>query len=198
MGKQSVICVLCLILILINFTNCAKEYSFEGGATPPIPSQPDTSGGQDSSTTPGITLPTCRGCELTDTSSSGKWSFKIGGSSLCGFITNAVASPDKTAMTFFGPSACSVDSGLIITAYFNTPVLSNNQTNLTAASAALEYYDNTTLSDVFKSKPPNILSVTINSYDHQTGITDGTFAGSVVNKNGATIKVDAGKFKIKL
>lgn len=191
------ICIVCLILILTNFTHCAKEYSFEGGGTPNIPSVTDTTSTRGSANTGGIILPTCKGCEITDTSSV-KWSFKIGNSLLCGFVTNAVPSPDKTAMTFFGPSACSLDSGLIITAYFDYEVMNRDQKNLTAGFTAMEYYDNTTGLDVMKSKAPNVLSLTMNIYNRQTGIAMGTFSGWVIDKNGARVKIDDGKFKIKL
>lgn len=98
---------------------------------------------------------------------------------------------------FFGPSVCSADSGLIITAYFNNPALNKDQSNITADQATLQYYDNTTGSDVLLSMRPNIFSLTIDNYIRSTGITIGSFGGSVVDKNGNIIKVDAGRFNIK-
>ncbi len=47
-------------------------------------------------------------------------------------------------MTFFGPSLCSIDSDLIITASFDERALTRDQTSITANYTALEYYDNTT------------------------------------------------------
>lgn len=151
---------------------------------------------QDSTETAGITFPKCMSCNSIDTSFGYKWSFKVGRSLLCGNVTKAVLSPNRDAMTFFGPSACSEDSGLVITAYFNNQVLNKDQSNITTSRAALQYYDNTAMSDILQSKQPNIFSLTIDSYFRQTGIAIGTFSGSVVGKNGNIIKVDAGRFKI--
>ncbi len=180
------------MVILIG--GCAKEYSNEGG-----PEQDSTMPGdiivrQDSAS---ITLSDCKGCNSTDTSSGFRWSFKAGITFLCGTVTKAVLSPDSNGMTFFGPSACSLHSGLIITAFFSNQTLNKDQSGIAADRASLEYYDNTTNSDVLQSKQPNIFSLTIDSYIRQTGISTGTFSGSVLYKNGKIIKVDSGRFRIK-
>ncbi len=175
---------------------CKKEYSYEGGAIQNYPILPDSTIAGD--TTQIInTIPNCDGCNSIDEAVDLKWSFKVGNSSLCGNVTRGVLSPDGDGMTFFGPSTCSRDSGLIITAFFSGQVLNHDQNNLTASRASLEYYDNITMSDVLHSKRPNIFSLTIDNYVHQTGVVTGTFYGSVLDKNGKIIKVESGKFSAR-
>ena len=186
-----IICFFFILYIITLTEGCKKEYSYEGG-----PLQDPTI--ILDSTKPGsITFPICKGCNSTYTSATLKWSFKVGGTFLCGNITNGVLSPDGDGMTFFGPSACSRDTGLIITALFNNKILNKDQSNLPASRASLEYYDNTDLSDILQSKRPNIFSLTIDNYIQQTGVATGTFNGSVLDKNGNIVKVDAGKFNVK-
>jgi hypothetical protein len=190
--KPSYIIYFFFSLYLLTLTGgCEKEYSYEGG-----PVQ-DSTIIQDSIKPVSITFPNCTSCNNTDPSATLKWSFEIGNSFLCGNITKGVLSPDHDGMTFFGPSACSYDTGLIITAMFNSKMLNEDQSNLTASSASLEYYDNTATSDILQSKRPNIFSLTIDNYTRQTGIATGTFNGSVLDRNGNIVKVDAGRFSVK-
>ena len=199
MSNQNLTYIVCFIFILYILSpigGCKKEYSFEGGnSAPDTTIIRDTTVIKDTAIS-GIIFPTCIGCNSIDTFSASIWSLKVGSSVLCGKVTRAVVSPDSSGMTFFGPSICSADSGLIITAYFLNEALRKDQSNITAERASLEYYDNTTLSDVLVSKKPNNFSVTIVSYNPQRGMT-GTFNGWVVDKNGNVVKVDAGKFRIK-
>ena len=182
---------LLLLTLSILYISCEKEYSYEGGPLQDSTIIPD-------STKPiGITFPKCTGCNSTDPLATLQWSFKIGSSFLCGNLTRGVLSPDGDGMTFFGPSTCSRDTGLIITAVFDTKLLNKDQSNLTASRASLEYYDNTTMSDILQSKRPNIFSLTIDNYNRQTGIATGTFNGSVLDSDGNIVKVDAGRFNVK-
>jgi hypothetical protein len=71
------------------------------------------------------------------------------------------------------------------------------QSNITASRASLEYYDNTTMSDILQSKRPNIFSLTIDNYSHETGVAIGTFSGSVLDRSGNIIKVKNGRFNVK-
>lgn len=194
---RSMMWIVCMILVVSNFISCAKEYSFENGSTPGVPPATDTASRSDTSGLSRVILRSCKACEIVDTSSLAKWRFTSGSASLCGLVTKGVASPDRTAMTFFGPSACSIDSGLIITAYFNSEVFDRDRSNLTASFAAMEYYDNTTGFDVLKSSPSTILSLNITAYNHLNKTATGTFSGWVIDKNGAATRVDNGQFRIK-
>ena len=190
-----------LVLYILALTGgCKKEYSYEGRPMQYPIQLPDSTVTGDSTviedSTSIITFPKCIGC-YADTLSALTWSFKVGSSLLCGNVTNGVVSPDGGGMTFFGPSSCSRDSGLIITAFFSDQTLKKDQSNITASRASLEYYDNTTMSDILYSKRPNIFSLTIDNYIRETGVATGTFNGSVLDMNGNTIKVKDGRFKVK-
>ena len=187
------------VLYLAGFAvGCAKEYSYEGGPPPDTAAVPDPIGLPDTTgTLPPPPVAGCNSCAITDTSSASKWRFEVDGRQVCGFVTRAVLSPDADAMTFFGPSSCSRDSGLIITAYFQNQSLKEDQTNLTATQAELEYYDNTTLTDFLQSRSTHPFTVTIYQYSSQTGQATGHFSGRVVDKAGNPVEVTSGSFIIQ-
>src|SRR5258706_3842643 len=139
-----IICFISVLYILAFTGGCKKEYSYEGGPIQGPIQFPDSTVTGDSTiiedSTSIITFPKCSGCN-TEALSTLTWSFKVGSSLLCGNVTRGVVSPDGGGMTFFGPSSCSRDSGLIITAFFNDQTLRKDQSNITASRASLEYYD---------------------------------------------------------
>lgn len=188
--------LLALVFFALN-TGCEKEYSYEAGIVPDSILIHDSIVAMDTAHTKALLFPACEGCKNTDTVSSLNWSFKAGNTILCGGITNTIVSPEGLGLTFFGPSACSPDSGLVITAAFSVDELHQNPNNLKATKASLEYYDNTTHVDVLQSRQPNIFTLIIDHYNQQTGIATGRFGGTVVAKNGALVRVDAGRFRIK-
>src|SRR3954468_14607384 len=106
-----------VLLVLLCNVGCLKEdYSYEGGTPPPVDSTDTTQN------TP-LPLPfSCSLCNPNDLVKSMHWQFMTGPSAMCGPVTNALLSRDKKALTFFGPSACTIDTGLIMTAFFDTPL----------------------------------------------------------------------------
>lgn len=184
-------------LLIIYFSlievGCKKEYSYEGGPLPDSLPIADTVMVKDSSQI--NLLPVCNGCTNLNISAS-VWSFKIGAITLCGDVTRGVLSPDKDAFTFFGPSLCSIDTGLIITAFFPTQIFNKDLTNITSQRAALEYYDNKTMTDILQSNKSYIFTVIVNNFNNQTKIANGVFTGWVIHKNGTIIKIDDGKFNV--
>lgn len=178
----------------VSISSCQKEYYKAGSIQSSIPS--DSGAVQDSNQIADTVLSTCESCNNADSTGGFKWGFTIGSSRLCGNVTNGVLSPDGDAMTFFGPSLCSIDSGLIITAFFDK-ILREDRYNIIASRAYLQYYDNVNISDVLQSKPADIFSLTIDNYTHQTGIATGTFNGAVRNKNGNIVIVEDGRFIVK-
>lgn len=176
---------------------CAKEYSYEGQ---------DTTINQDTTTIPDTTIipviefPVCSACVVEDSSeiAENMWSFKYGNNYLCGVIDTAIVNADRTGFTFFGPSTCSIDTGLIITAFISPAVLNGDKFNLTINRAAFEYYDNVKPSDVFVSKSIKQFSLTIDSYTHATRLAAGTFTGYVYTEDGKEAFIVSGKFKVKL
>lgn len=178
-------------------TGCKKEYSYEGGLPAELIEQPDSITVVDSSINNSAPIvPACAACEGIDTTAS-FWMFNVGAASFCGTVTNTVISGDKTAMTFFGPSSCFPDSGLIITAFFSEGELNTNTDNLKAARSSLQYYDNSTGVDAFVSEASSPFKLMIDNYDPQTGMAMGRFGGNVRGKDGNVITIDAGRFRIK-
>lgn len=98
-------------------------------------------------------------------------------------------------ITFFGPSACSIDTDLVISAYF--PVtLDADRFNITATITAFYYYDHNAPEDIMDSRPGEAFSVTIGSFIYATGIATGTFSGTVFKANGDSVFVHDGKYKV--
>ena len=183
-----------LPILMLQNTGCYKEYSFEGGDTARVVR--DTA-------SPGPVaikeFPTCSLCNPLNELSTGQWSFTTGNSFLCGGVTNSgfIGGYSKKDFTLFGPSACSVDTGLVISAYLSVP-LDQDRFNVTTARAAFYYYDNHATNDILISLPPAPFSVTVQSFIYSTGIATGTFSGTVYKANGDTAFITSGKFKILL
>ena len=188
-----------LCMLTLQNTRCTKEYSYEGRDTaiivsnPPIP-QNDT---LPTSLDTVKLFPQCAKCNAADALSVGSWNFKAGNSYLCGGITNSgfFGGNSKMDITFFGPSACSVDTGLVISAYL--PVtLDRDRFNITTTQAAFYYYDHNSPEDILDSRSGKGFSVTIGSFIYATGIATGTFSGTVFKADGDSVLVHEGNYKV--
>lgn len=116
---------------------------------------------------------------------------------MCGGITNSgfFGGNSKMDITFFGPSACSLDTGLVISAYL--PVaLDRDRFNITTTQAAFYYYDHNAPEDILDSHSEVVFSISIGSFIYATGIATGTFSGTVFKANGDTVIVSAGNYKV--
>jgi hypothetical protein len=181
---------LVLQITLLQTTGCKKEYSYEGGdltvridsMLPPPPVKD---------------FPVCSSCRVTDDLSLAKWNFKTGNAFLCGVVNEAGIDFEKTAFTFFGPSACSIDTGLVMTIYLPI-ILDKDRFNITTTKVAFFYYDHHATKDIFISQPTTLFSVTLQSFIYATGIATGTFNGTVFKPNGDTAFINEGKFEVKL
>jgi len=184
-----------LPILLVQSTGCYKEYSFEGIDTTGIV--------RDTVSEAPVSLvkefPDCLLCDINSDLSIGEWNFKTGNSFLCGGVTNSgfIGGYSRTDFTLFGPSACSIDTGSVISAYLSVP-LDRNRANLTTYRAAFYYYDHHAPKDILESLPSEPFSVTIQSFNYATGIATGTFGGTVYKANGDTTIVTDGKFKVLL
>lgn len=178
------------LLLLLQNTRCAKEYSFEGAKVDTL-----TTGTGDTVISQ-IPTPSsqCNLCNPADQILLGHWSFKTGNVYQCGTFTNSgfFSGLSKTAFTFFGPSACSIDTGIVVSVYL--PVaLTSDQFNLTTEQTAFYYYAHNA-PDILASRPTSIFSVTVQSFINATGIVTGTFSGTVFTANGDTATVTEGQF----
>ncbi len=182
-------------ILLLQNTGCSKEYSFEGANRDTIPTDTlDTV-----VSPPPITFPQCTLCNASGEFSTGHWSFKTGNSYLCGSFTNSgfFGGNSKTAFTFFGPSACSVDTGLVVSVYLPLP-LDQDRYNLNTSKASFFYYDHNAPKDILISRSTSVFSVTVQNFIYATGIATGTFGGTVFTANGDTVYITDGRFKAPL
>jgi hypothetical protein len=178
------------ILTAVYFLfSCKKEYSCENCLVTPI--IVDTG----KTTLPAYVCPACPGNE---TFIENKWSFRDDTLLRCGLIDTAIVAPDRTGFTFFGPSACSADTGIVMTIQLDTIHLNRNLTNVTSQFAAYYYYDNVGQTYIYMSKQQNPFTVTIDSYDYQTKLASGTFSGFGYRPAGGGSSIRSGKFKVKL
>ncbi len=180
-----------LPILLLQNTRCVKEYSFEGAKADTL-----STGSIDTviSQTPTPYLQ-CSLCNPSDPIVLGHWSFKTGNAYQCGTFTNSgfFNGQSKTDFTFFGPSACSVDTGIVVSVYL--PVaLDRDQFNLTTQQTAFYYYDHQATADIYDSRPTSVFSVTVQSFIYATGIVTGTFNGTVFTATGDSATITEGRF----
>ena len=179
-----------LLLLLLMNVSCQKELYWDSEITAlPVDSIPIV-------IDPGA-LPNCASCLQRDTVNTYTWSFKTGVSQLCGRVDTAIINVDRSSFTFYGPSSCGSDTGLIFTVYLNPLVLNKDTTNLKAPYATFFYY-HTGAPYILLSKTSQTFNFTISSYVHATKIATGTFSGFGYRQDGRAVAVSSGKFKIRL
>ena len=190
--KQYYFFLLFLVLqIVLQTTGCKKEYSCESCI---VALQHDSV-----VTSPAIS-PSFIGCSLcraTDDLLLSKWNFKTGNTFVCGSVSDAGTIGGGQAFTFFGPSACSIDTGIVVSVYLNT-FFDHDMYNVTLTNVAFYYYDHHASQDIFIRYPEKPFSLTIQSFISSTRIMTGSFSGTVFKPNGDTAVISDGKFKIKL
>ncbi len=184
--------------LLVQNSGCEKEYSYEGGDTAAIINPVAPLPGPVAVTTDTTNeFPVCPLCDSTKDPAPGTWSFNRGKSYLCGGVTTSgfFGGYTKTDITFFGPSACSNDTGLVMSVYLPVP-LDRDRDNITAERVAFYYYDNNSSTDILISKSEEAFTLTLQSFTLSTGIAVGTFSGTVFKANGDTAFVANGKYKV--
>ena len=193
--------LLALPVFFLQSTGCEKEYSYEGGDTTSIIIN-DTLA-TDTITSPPLAViksfPECALCHASDELTLASWNFTTSNAYVCGIQSNSgfIGGYSKKDFTFFGPSSCSGDTGIVISVYL--PVaLDQDRYNITTTETAFYYYDNNAPKDIFLSQPTAEFSVTIQSFINSTGIVTGTFQGTVFKANGDKAYINDGRFKMKL
>jgi len=187
-----------LPLLVLQNSGCAKEYSNEGQDTVIVTRPPSTMADSTIHTQDTIkTFSSCAKCDTAAELTVGNWNFKTGNSYACGGITNSGFFSGNTEkdITLFGPSACSVDTGIVVSAFFSVP-LDQDRYNLTTNQIEFYYYDNHASKDIFSSQPEKVFSVTLESFIFSTRIATGKFSGTVYKANGDTAYIREGKFKV--
>lgn len=181
----------CFFVFVILHFGCAKEFSFERDGSPVV---------RDTIPVPVVVneFPFCAACVTNTGTGLSEWSFKSRNSVLCGKADTAIINPDRNAFTFFGPSSCSGDTGIVVSVYLEGNVLNRDITNITTNHNAFYYYDRVTPSYIYMNPISSFFWVTIASYNHQTKIATGTFQGYVIRTNGTGTNIESGRFTVKL
>lgn len=171
----------------VAFSACMKDYSYEyrEPAPPDIPTPPVFNDA------PAI----CEACKGMDLYQQDRWSFKVGNVVYCGTITRGVLTPEKTGFTFFGPSACSEDTGLIMTIFVPNDPLTKDRFALQTSRSALQYYNRLGPTDVFASLNSSNFQIYIEQYLFATKYIIGRFSGVVYDAAGNAITIKDGKFR---
>ncbi len=184
-----------MLFLSIHEWGCSKEYSYEGGDTTLIR---DTTSVTDSVPIPPTeNMLSCPLCHEEDSMTTGSWNFKNNTTYFCGTTTDAGFIGTTATFTFFGPSACSIDSGLVMTVYLPLP-FDKDQFNITTNNVAFYYYDHNSTTDMFIRLSPLPFSLTVSSYIKSTGIATGTFEGVVYTPDADTTRITNGRFKVRL
>lgn len=179
-----------VVMIAVIYCSCAKEYSFEGS---PVVIRVDTT------TVPVLNTPyICPSCVGNESFQENKWSFRDNGLLRCGIIDTAIANPTRTGFTFFGPSACSIDTGIIMTILLDTLRLNRDISNVTYTRSAFYYYDNVANTYIYMSRQQSPFTVTIESYTHSDRMFTGSFSGFAYRTGAGSTSVSSGKFKVKI
>jgi hypothetical protein len=177
------------LVLLFMYNSCAKEYSYEGS---PISVANDTTG------IIGVSPPyICPSCTTTNFQEN-QWSFSDNGLLRCGLIDTAIANPTRTGFTFFGPSACAIDTGIIMTIILDTLHLNRDIYNVTYSRSSFYYYDNVGNTYIYMNRQQSPFTVTIESYTHNDRMITGSFFGFGYRANSGGSLINSGKFKVKL
>ncbi len=183
--------VLVLVIMISTEQSCYKEFSQEGvrsdtavNPNPPDPNQP-----------PRFSIPSCPTCVPGNLLGLGKWSFKIDTTYYCGNFTSAVIAPERQVFTFFGPSACSPDTGLIMTVYLEPgDALRTNKQNISTEKVVFQYYERGQ-PDILSNKPVPGFRFIIDQYTHASNLATGSFAGVVYTQSGKLITIKEGRYE---
>src|SRR5215471_18921699 len=152
--------VFVLLVQLTNYSSCIKEYSYE---RPPLDTLSLQDSVPDDTTVNTFVFSHCEACAGKDDYLPETWNFKYDTFFFCGNVSRAVIEPEHSAFTFFGPSACSEDSGLIITAFLDRP-LEGEMKNVTTNNVVFQYYNNRGTDFIFESNELIPFSLTIEEY----------------------------------
>lgn len=131
--------LLTAVLLLLH-AGCKKELSYEQRASGAVDVVPPPAPAAKASCS------LCNAAGLPDSS----WRFTIDSTIYYGRVEKTVVLLGRRSFTFFGPSACSADSGFVATIYLNDDTLNRDKTNLLARMTCY-YYDKVTPSYMFMS-----------------------------------------------
>lgn len=184
--------VVVMLLSILTWMACIKEYSYEGGLVPGIDTVPAPTVIPPA---PGLNM--CQSCTGEDKFKENRWSFTAGNSFECGIIDTGFTNSERTAFTFFGPSSCSEDTSMVVTAYMDTDTLNRNISGKNIDKIIFRYTKIGLPHYLLTTRQGTPFTLTINQYDHTSKMTIGTYQGHAYLPDGSTMMV-SGKFMVKL
>lgn len=187
-------CILFSLPAVLLLASCARETSFESGLTPPRLDTISTGGGGGG---PAPQTGTCSTCIGNDIQIENRWSLHAGTQLYCGEIDTVIVLGDRDVFTFFGPSSCSADSGMVATVYLDGLKLDHDIISQTVSRVSFFYYDHVAPSYMLISQPSIPFSLTIDEYNHTTRLMRGTFRGVAFTTSGIGVPIIDGKFEAK-
>lgn len=181
-----------VLVITAVFISCEKEYSYENGPADPvvIPVTDST----DTVNQTNNSFLHCSRCDNAAGTAINTWRFETAaGAVVCGEVDTAfVLNHERDVLTFFGPSYCGSDSGLIFTVNLSSG-LTGNAINIPASFTAYYYY-HTGNPNILVSLASQPFTLMVTSYNHSSRIASGTFSGTAYLQNQAAVAVTRGKF----
>lgn len=183
--NRSLHTIAAIFVLLFLIASCIKDYSYEKKNVAIIPVKPKP------------TIHTCTECIGKDSQMLSRWSFYNDTTFYCGEIDTAIVL-DKTGFTFYGPSSCSLDSGLVILVRLGSITLDHDLYNTSFPNTSFYYYDRIGSTFVFTTHYGTTFDLTIESYIHQTRMATGSFNGFAYRPDGTLASIQSGKFKVRL
>lgn len=179
-----------------SISGCSKEYSYEGG---PLPDSNNTGLKPDTTKKDSFQFVPCTLC-MAD--SFGKavdtWRIQLPQSKACGNFTRTVITPTRDAFTFFGPSSCSADSGIILNSFWSPLVFDRDLKNVSTQRTAFYYYDKVGNTFMLERKTGQVMTIVIEEYSYSTGIAKGFCFGQAQTADGKLIELSDIRFVIKI
>ena len=174
-----------IAFLLFLIASCAKEFSYEKKTITADPVKPKP------------VIHTCTECFGKDSQLLSRWSFYNDTNFYFGQIDTPIVL-DKTGFTFFGPSSCSQDSGIVILVRLGSTDLEHDIYNTSFPNTSFYYYDHIGSTHVFITHYRTGFDFTIDSYNHQTKVAVGSFNGFASRPDGTLAAIHSGKFKVRL
>ncbi len=194
LSRRSYYLVVVVLLSILTWIACTKEYSYEGGLNPGN----DNDTIQIPPTTPPVSeLSMCLSCIGQDKYEENRWSFTAGNAFACGIMDTALVNSERTAFTFFGPSSCSDDTSMVVTAYLDSDTLNHNISGMMIDKIIFRYTKIGLPDFLLTTKQGTPFTLTISQYDHTSKMAIGTYQGHAYLPDGSTMMV-SGKFMVKL
>lgn len=177
--------IVAFFVIILFAASCAKEYSYERKDNAADAVKPK----------PAIHM--CTECIGKDSQLLSRWSFYNDTTFYCGQIDTAIVL-DRTGFTFYGPSSCSQDSGIVLLVRLGSETLDHDIYNTTFPNTSFYYYDRIGSTHLFITHYGTAFNLIIESYNHQTKIAAGSFNGFASKPDGRLASIQDGKFKVRL